>query len=171
MMPGMPPQQQPQQQQRPGMPNAPLVNPQQLAAARARGGVPIPQQGGYKFAQNARNTPGGPMMPPMPMPMGGMPGKPQLNASTLASLPADQQKRMLGEALFPLIEQRAKNLAGKVTGMLLEMDNGELLHLLESPEALMGKVNEAVAVLEEHMSSMQGGAEEKGAAVVAGESA
>lgn len=33
--------------------------------------------------------------------------------------------------------------------MLLEMDNAELLHLLEDEEALSGKVNEAIQVLED----------------------
>ena len=41
-------------------------------------------------------------------------------------------------------------LAGKITGMLLEMDNSELLLLLESPEALEGKVEEAIQVLKQH---------------------
>ncbi|KAJ3326446.1 Protein phosphatase PP2A regulatory subunit B [Blyttiomyces sp. JEL0837] len=125
-----------------------MPNPQLAAAGRGRGGA----NGAYKFGQNARNTPGAPqgqMVPGMAPAGGAM--KPALNAATLASLPPDQQKRMLGEALFPLIQQHSKGMAGKVTGMLLEMDNGELLHLLESPDALLGKVNEAVAVLEEHM--------------------
>lgn len=38
-------------------------------------------------------------------------------------------------------------LAGKITGMLLEMDNTELLHLLDAPEAMNNKVSEALNVL------------------------
>lgn len=57
---------------------------------------------------------------------------------------------MLGERLFPLIQTMHSNLAGKITGMLLEIDNSELLHMLESPESLRSKVDEAVAVLQAH---------------------
>lgn len=46
----------------------------------------------------------------------------------------------LGERLFPLIQTMHANLAGKITGMLLEIDNSELLHMLESHESLRSKV-------------------------------
>ena len=41
-------------------------------------------------------------------------------------------------------------------GMLLEMDNSELLLLLESPEALGGKVDEAINVLKQHNALPEG---------------
>jgi hypothetical protein len=47
---------------------------------------------------------------------------------------------MLGERLFPLIQGMQPDLAGKITGMLLEIDNTELLHMLESRESLKAKV-------------------------------
>ena len=43
---------------------------------------------------------------------------------------------MLGEQLYPLVDQLEHDHAGKVTGMLLEMDQPEVLHLIESPDAL-----------------------------------
>lgn len=42
--------------------------------------------------------------------------------------------------MFPLIQGMHLSLAGKITGMLLEIDNSELLHMLESPESLRSKV-------------------------------
>lgn len=55
---------------------------------------------------------------------------------------------MLGEQLYPLVDQLEHDHAGKVTGMLLEMDQPEVLHLIESPEALKAKVAEAMEVLQ-----------------------
>lgn len=46
-----------------------------------------------------------------------------------------------GERLYPLIQALHPTLAGKITGMLLEIDNSELLHMLESPESLHSKVH------------------------------
>ena len=41
-------------------------------------------------------------------------------------------------------------MAGKITGMLLEIDNSELLELIENQDALNTKVGEAIAVLNEY---------------------
>lgn len=107
-----------------------------------------------KFSQQVRNAgaPGG--MPPGAQSQGVAPPQPQiegaLTASALASASPEMQKNMIGERLYPLIHHSQPDLAGKITGMLLEMDNSELLHLLESPEALNAKISEALQVLEAH---------------------
>ncbi|CAA2973664.1 polyadenylate-binding 7 [Olea europaea subsp. europaea] len=74
-------------------------------------------------------------------------------SSMLAAAPLDQQKQILGEHLFPLVSQHKPDLAAKITGMLLEMDNSELLLLLESPDSLVTKVEEAVQVLKLKVSN------------------
>ncbi|MED6149578.1 Polyadenylate-binding protein 8 [Stylosanthes scabra] len=91
----------------------------------------------------------------VPYDMGGLPirdgvGQPvgiQALATALANAPPEQQRTMLGEALYPLVDQLEHDAAAKVTGMLLEMDQPEVLHLIESPDALKAKVAEAMDVL------------------------
>ena len=79
-----------------------------------------------------------------------------LNPEELAQASASEQKRMIGERLYRQIEPMQGELAGKITGMLLEgMDAGELLHLLESPEDLHTRVDEALKVLEQHQKQHQ----------------
>merc|ERR1719491_133649 len=88
--------------------------------------------------------------PPQPMPMQQMPAGPgaPLNAAALAAAPPGVQKQMIGEKLFPAIAKFQPELAGKITGMMLEMDNSELLILLESEPQMKAKVDEAMKVLE-----------------------
>ena len=74
----------------------------------------------------------------------------KLIASLLANAKPQEQKQILGERLYPMIEHMHANLAGKITGMLLEIENSELLHMIEDQEALKAKVEEAVAVLQVH---------------------
>lgn len=131
-----------------------------------RGGQP-----GIKFNQQARNAGANampttqPQMPPPPQQQaappaaGNAPPPPSpnepLTAASLASATPEMQKNMIGERLYPLIHLSQPDLAGKITGMLLEMDNSELINLLESPEALNAKITEALQVLEAHQGASE----------------
>ncbi|KAG8364246.1 hypothetical protein BUALT_Bualt19G0108200 [Buddleja alternifolia] len=74
------------------------------------------------------------------VPIGGL-------ASALTNASPAEQRRMLRENLYPLVEKMEHDMAGKVTDILLEMDQTEVLHLLESPESLRVKVTEAKEVI------------------------
>jgi polyadenylate-binding protein len=122
---GMPPQ----MMGKGGMPTMPMPN---MMGMRPQGQMPG-QPMGQMPAQKGQ-PPAGPNTP--------------LNASVLAAAPPAVQKQMIGEKLFPAITRIQPELAGKITGMMLEMDNSELLMLLESDQQLRHKVNEAIRVLE-----------------------
>lgn len=63
---------------------------------------------------------------------------------------------MLGEHLYPLVGRLTSNhQTAKVTGMLLEMDQSEVIHLIDSPEELKIKVSEAMQVLREASSGSE----------------
>ncbi|GAV90203.1 RRM_1 domain-containing protein/PABP domain-containing protein, partial [Cephalotus follicularis] len=127
-----------------------LMQPQMLPRGRV-----------YRYPPG-RSMPDGPIvgvpggMLPVPYDMGGMPfrdatfSQPMQAgalATALANSTPDQQRTLLGENLYPLVDALEHDNAAKVTGMLLEMDQTEVLHLLESPEALKAKVAEAMEVL------------------------
>lgn len=117
-------------------PMRPNVNPGPNPAAPVQ---PRPARGA-----NPRMNRNGPNVPMAPVP-----GPQPLTVSELAQLSDQMQKKAIGDRLFPLIQAREPEKAPKITGMLLDMDNGELLHLLESQEALGEKINEALQVLHE----------------------
>ncbi|KAF5330894.1 hypothetical protein D9619_005635 [Psilocybe cf. subviscida] len=77
------------------------------------------------------------------------PAELSITAAQLAGASPMEQKQMLGEVIYMRIAGQHPDLAGKITGMLLEMDNNELLHMLDTPEAMTAKVNEALVVLRE----------------------
>ncbi|KAK7391199.1 hypothetical protein VNO78_19611 [Psophocarpus tetragonolobus] len=131
---------------------------------------------GFRYMPNGRNgvdpsyVPHSLMSPMMPMPFDGsgvtaVPNDNQRNgalsatlASALASATPENQRMMLGEHLYPLVERLAPNqYTAKVTGMLLEMDQSEVINLIESPEDLKIKVSEAMQVLREVASGSEVG--------------
>lgn len=127
----------------------------QSMAPRPSMGVPAPRaMPPYKYATGVRNPNPQVVQPALQQaqPAVHVQGQEPLTASMLAAAPPQEQKQMLGERLFPLIQSMHANLAGKITGMLLEIDNSELLHMLESHESLRSKVEEAVAVLQAHQA-------------------
>lgn len=124
---------------------------------RPAGPTPAPQRAAYKYNANTRNQyPGQQVMPQGPPEQAPViiPGAApdSLTASNLAGATPSEQKQMIGERLFPLVQDHQPHLAGKITGMLLEIDNSELLHMLESRELLSAKVEEAVQVLQAHQA-------------------
>eukprot|EP00088_Acartia_fossae_P070268 TRINITY_DN9356_c0_g2_i1.p1 TRINITY_DN9356_c0_g2~~TRINITY_DN9356_c0_g2_i1.p1 ORF type:complete len:230 (+),score=88.08 TRINITY_DN9356_c0_g2_i1:1-690(+) len=120
------------------------------------GGQQVRPQPSFQYTKSARNPPGQVMpgqaavVAAMPQQAVQVPGQEPLTSTMLAAAPPQEQKQMLGERLFPLIQKMHPDQAGKITGMLLEIDNADLLHMLEDFKSLTSKVEEAVAVLQAH---------------------
>jgi len=132
-----------------------------MSVNRAPAGMPTsavsPARPTYKYTATMRNPPQTVAMPQpsvqqVQQPAVNIQGHEPLTATMLAAAQPAEQKQMLGERLFPLIQRMHTELAGKITGMLLEIDNSELLHMLEHQESLKAKVDEAVAVLQAHQA-------------------
>ena len=65
----------------------------------------------------------------------------------LATVTPQDQKELLGERLFPEIQKMNSPLAGKLTGMLLEKSNEEILQMIENPDYLTKEVKAALDLL------------------------
>lgn len=108
----------------------PNAVPQGPAVAMYRGSAGMPPARNVRHMENHRppSGPGGPVPAPMGPPM---------------------NKQVLGEQLFPLVHKYQPTLAGKITGMMLDMDESELILLIESEPELRAKIDEALRVLEQ----------------------
>jgi len=130
-----------------GMPQyfVPMMQGRQPGRGKGpRGRGPMgPGRGGMRMPPQMRVQPEMPV--PMPQPIA-EPQAPSL-AQQLAQADPDSQRMIIGEALYPLVEALEPQAAAKVTGMLLEMDQSEVLHLIEDKGALSSKVSEAMSVL------------------------
>ncbi|KAL2755940.1 hypothetical protein ACRALDRAFT_2042181 [Sodiomyces alcalophilus JCM 7366] len=130
----------------PGMPGFPPNNRPQPSQSGGRGGP-----------RNGQPQPGN-----FPAPAGGpSPTVSHIQQQLNAAADARQQKQILGELIFPKIAQQQPELAGKITGMLLEMENSELVNLIEDEAALKAKVDEALGVYEEYVKNQGAGGEEE----------
>ncbi|KAL0487997.1 polyadenylate-binding protein PABP-1 [Acrasis kona] len=114
----------------------------------------------YKFTAATRNrpneqTPHNQQQLPVPQ----SPQQPSdddvFTLENLAQLDEAKLQDVLGERLFPLVQAQEKDLAPKITGMLLDMDVADILHLIESQDALRDKIAEARLVLEDHAKHEQ----------------
>lgn len=70
-----------------------------------------------------------------------------LTLTSLSGYPLATQKQMIGEKLYPTIARSHPEMAGKITGYILQMELFSLLMLLESEPQLRVKVDEALMIL------------------------
>ena len=154
----------PQQQGGPMPPRGPPLAQQQLPPQQQQQQQLPPQQQqqqmrpNVKYNQQVRNG-------PVPAPAPAQPG--QITAAALAKLDPAQQRQIIGERLYVMVQGHEEiktkhpEMSGKITGMLLEMEVSELLHLLEAPDAFETNLGEAVAVWENYLQQHTATAEKR----------
>ena len=65
-----------------------------------------------------------------------------IKAGLPTATPQDQ-KQLLGDRNFPQIKMMNSDLAGKLTGMMLEKSNENILQMIENPDYLTEEVKAA----------------------------
>lgn len=117
---------------------------------------PMPQA---QFARGPNGQPmpvyGMPGFPGMPQQRGGFRGKKKDGESpfaALAQMPVEQQKRILGEELYPRVSMKTQDpeSAGKITGMMLDLENQEIISILEDEKLFDTHFNDAFTAYEEY---------------------
>lgn len=129
---------------RPSIPNNSIRN---SMVARPITGQPMHHsRPNSKYTANTPNN----VLRPMSLSLGNGGDNVPLNQTVMQS---PDQKQILGERLYPVVEKMYPDMAGKITGMLLEIDNHELIRMIENQDSLRAKVEEAIAVLQAHQAS------------------
>lgn len=141
-----------QQQIPPQQMSAPPQQQQQTLQRKVRGGktvnnrsqrpVQMNNLGNYNDQAHLQSQ----MLLEMPLPSPAVP----LTSQMLASVDEKSRKQIIGERLYPKISLKCPEMAPKITGMLLEMENTELLRILETESDLDLKIQEAISVLQNY---------------------
>lgn len=119
-----------------------------------RGGGGVPRPGGMlqpgAMPQPVPGVAPGPQgAAPVPAAASTPAGEPDL-VTKLAHAPEGERKNILGEELYPLVQKLQPELAPKITGMFLELEDSEVLLLIADEKALQEKVDEALTVLKDY---------------------
>lgn len=145
----------------PGQPGQPF--PEQWPRPGGPNGQPVPVYGMPPQFQNqgAQQQ----QQPQQPFPgQAGVKVPAKDLAAIISSVPPEQQKRILGEELYPRIVATGKaqepEAAGKITGMMLGLENQEILDLLDDDELFNNHFEDALSAYEEYKKSEAGASEE-----------
>ena len=128
-----------------GQPQAPTQRPQgpRPVPSGAKPGAPVSMYGQQypQQSQQPRQQQAGIIIS----------GQEPLTSHMLAQAAPQEQKQLLGERIYALIDKMypAMKEAGKITGMMLEIDNSELVMMLQDNDLFRSKVEEAAAVLQQ----------------------
>lgn len=143
---------QPRMQQQPGVTGQPQPGqprPQQVAMS-TRPVVVGQKPSNVMYSQYAQQQQQQPQQRPAAN-QGGIVvgGQEPLTSHMLAQAAPQEQKQLLGERIYALIDKLypGHKEAGKITGMMLEIDNSELIMMLQDQDLFRTKVEEASTVL------------------------
>jgi len=81
---------------------------------------------------------------------------PPLDIDAFNAASYDQQKQMIGENLYPKVYAQQPKIAGKITGMILELDNAELIDLTSDEAALRHLIEEGLGVYNDYVKANHG---------------
>lgn len=127
----------------------------QIKHGRGMGVVPGMSRGRGGMKQNLVSMPAAGGVPVVMAAAAGPAPTPAIDTSKLTlsylnQFPPEEQKAMMGERLYTLISKSQPDLAGKITGMILEsITNEEILQLIDNVDSLTAKIDEALKVLNE----------------------